>query len=158
MAIRTRTPFAPEFNFVIKRPMTYNGRQYEPGDEFDKSNIGERVLQRLYEARYIDAVIPSLMLKQDRAEPEAEAQPEATPEPAPEPKAAAVPAAKPKGKRKADAVAPEPQPELKPEAQAPRYRLDDGFGFYRIYDGETVVYESTSADEAKAAMAKLSGE
>jgi hypothetical protein len=151
MSIRYRTPFAPEFNFIVKRPMTFNGHAYETGEEFDKANVNDRVLRRLYDSRYIDAVIPSLMLKQGQSEPEA--APEPAPAPKAAPKAAPEPAAKPKGKRKA-ATAPEP----KPEAQAPHYRLDDGFGVFRIFDGETLVRECATAEEAKAAMAELSGE
>lgn len=146
MAIRHRTPFAPEFNFVVLRPFTFNGRSYAVGEEFDKANVNERTLRKLYDSRNIDAVIPSLTLKRDKgdAEPEGDTEvsaPVATPQ---KPKS--------KGKRKAA----DPEPEAAPVTS--RYRLDENFGVYRIFDGETLVRECATADEAKAAMAELSGE
>lgn len=147
MAIRHRTPFAPEFNFVVLRPFTFNGRDYAVGEEFDKANVNERMLRKLYDSRNIDAVIPSFTLKGDKGEPEHDGDAEAS---APAP---AAPKVKAKGKRKAS----EPEPRAEAPA-ASRYRLDENFGVYRIFDGETLVRECATADEAKAAMAELSGE
>lgn len=152
MAIRHRTPFAPEFNFVVLRPFTFNGRSYAVGEEFDKANVNERTLRKLYDSRNIDAVIPSFTLKRDKgdAEPERDAEvstPVAAPLAAPQ---------KPKSKGKRKAPDPEPEPEAAPATS--RYRLDENFGVYRIFDGEALVRECATADEAKAAMAELSGE
>ena len=139
MALRHRTPFAPEFNFVVRKPFTFYGRPYEPGEEFDKSNVNVRMLQKLHEQHKIDAVIPSFTIQKDVAEPEAEVAPSAAKKPA---------------KAKLKAL----EPAAEPAVQAKRYRLESNFGVVKIIDGDTVVRECADLEEAKAAMAELSGE
>ena len=133
MAVAQRTPFAPEFNFVVTRPVTVSGREYAAGDEFDKTNVDVRLLRLLYEQRRLDAVIPSIILKKDDGK---------------------RPAAAPPPKAKAAKTKTEPQPE---KAAVQRYRLENNFGSLKIMDGDTLVKECATLEEAKAAMAELSG-
>lgn len=151
MVVRLRVPFAPEFNFVVVRPLTINGRSYVVGEDFDKSGVNVRLLQKLHEQFKIDAVIPSFTIQKDEAEPEADAPaPEAAPAPAP---------AKGKPGRKPKAAAAEPvEAPVEPAAPAPRYRLESNFGVIKIMEGETMVRECADLEEAKAAMAELAGE
>lgn len=138
MAIRHRTPFAPEFNFVVRKLFTFNGRPYEPGEDFDKANVNVRMLQKLHEQHKIDAVIPSFTIQKDAGEAD------------PEPTAPA----KAKAAKKAKA---EPAP-AEPAPAGNRYRLKSNFGKVHILDGDTVVRECEDFEEAKAAMAELAGE
>lgn len=136
MNIHYRTPFAPEFNFVVTHPFTFNGRDYAPGEEFDKAQANSRLLLALYEQRKLDAVIPSIIIHNDGARPVAHP-------------VKAKPGRKPK--------AEEPVAE-KVDQPGNRYRIVGNFGTMKIMDGDTVVRECASLDEAKAAMAELSGE
>lgn len=151
MAIRHRTPFAPEFNFVVVRPFTFNGRDYGVGEEFDKANVNVRLLQRLHEQGKLNAVIPSLTIRKDTAEAEPDAT--AMPPEAPPAPAKGKPGRKPKAAATEEQAAPEPA-----AAPANRYRLEANFGVVRIMEGDTVVRECADLEEAKAAMAELAGE
>jgi hypothetical protein len=138
MNINFRTPFAPQFNFVVKHPFTFNGRDYERGEDFDKAQANDRLLQALYEQNKLDAVVPSIIIQEPAAKP-------------------VVQPAKAKPGRKPKAEAEEPMAG-EPEQPTNRYRIAGNFGTMRIMDGDTVVRECASLDEAKAAMAELSGE
>jgi hypothetical protein len=127
-----RSPFSPAFNFVVNHPITFAGRNYQPGEDFDKTNVEPRLLQMLWEQHKINSVIPSIVLKSDDGKRPAAAPPKA----------------------KAKAAKEEPQPD---KAAAPRYRLESNFGSLKIMDGDTLVKECATPEEAKAAMAELSG-
>lgn len=127
-----RSPFSPDFNFVVNHPITYMGRSYQPGEDFDKTNVDPRLLLMLYEQHKINSVIPSILLKPDDGKRSAAAPPKA----------------------KAKAAKAEPQPE---KVAAPRYRLESNFGSLKIMDGDKLVKECATPDEAKAAMAELAG-
>lgn len=135
MQINYRTPFAPEFNFVVKHPFTFKGREYSQGEEFDKAEADQRLLFQLWDAHKLDAVIPSIII-QDAASK------------------IAAPKAKPPKKAKAE----EPAPPAEPAVSGKRYRLENNFGKVKIMDGNTVIRECADLDEAKAAMAEISGE
>lgn len=135
MQLNQRTPFAPQFNFVVKQPFTFKGREYTRGDEFDKAEADERLLHQLWDAHKLDAVIPSIII-QDAASK------------------VAAPKAKPPKKAKAEA----PEAPDEPAPQPNRYRLEGNFGVIKIMDGTTVVRECSTREEAMAAMAELAGE
>lgn len=150
MVVRYRTPFAPEFNFIVKRPFTVDGRDYAVGEEFDKANVNVRLLQKLYEQHKLDAVIPSFTIRKDAEEAEAE--------PAPQPKEKP---AKPKRKAEATVAAPAPeQPAVEaPVAaggEAPQYRVEPAFGGVKLVGPSGVVGKFKTREEAEAAMAGLS--
>lgn len=151
MVVRYRVPFAPEFNFVVIRPFTINGRSYAVGDEFDKAGVNERLLRKLHEQFKIDAVIPSFTIQKD----EAEAEPDA---PQPQVEAPAAPAKGRPGRKPKAAKEAAPEPAAAAPAATPRYRLEGNFGGVKIMDGDTVVRECADLEEAKAAMAELAGE
>lgn len=134
MSIQYRTPFSPDFNFVVKQPLTFNGHDYERGDDFDKANVEPRLLQLLWEQHKLDTVIPTIVLKKEASE--------------------AAPKAKPGKKPKAAEPAAAPEAAEGPK----RYSIKNNFGKVMIMDGDTVVRECADFDAAKAAMAELAGE
>jgi len=140
MSIHYRTPFSPDFNFVVAQPVTFNGREYQRGEDFDKTNVEARLLKLLWDQRKLETVIPTIVIAKEPAAPTAEAaQP-----------------VKAKAARKAKAA--EEEPPAAPTAPATRYRLEGNFGGVKIMDGNKVVRECATLDEAKAAMAELAGE
>lgn len=132
-----RSPFAPEFNFVVKHAFTYQAKAYEPGEDFDKTGVDPRLLKMLYEQHKIDSVIPSILI----AEP---AKPVVSQAKA----AKAINAAKAKPLKVMEG---EPK-------KAKQYTLNNNFGVLAIMDGDTVVRKCTSMEEAQAAMAELTKE
>lgn len=147
MPVRHRVPFSPDFNFKVVRPFIFMGTNYSVGDDFDKANVNVRLLERIYDQHRIDAVIPSLTITNDGTE-EGDTEPEP------------VKAKGKKGKKVKveEPAAPEPEPEAgNPVSATPKnYRLEANFGKVRIMDGETVVRECETLEEATAAMQELS--
>lgn len=137
MVIRYRTPFAPEFNFVVKRPFTNMGREYAVGEELDKANVNVRLLQKLYDMHKIDAVIPSFTIKGDIAEPDSE------PVSAPRKRGPKPKIAEPAGEQ---------------AEGAERYQLVSNFNRHRIMDNGKLLREYDNLEEAQDAFKALTGE
>jgi pyruvate/2-oxoglutarate dehydrogenase complex dihydrolipoamide acyltransferase (E2) component len=151
MVVRYRTPFAPEFNFIVKRPFVLDGHSYSVGDEVEKGSVNVRLLQKLYEQHKIDAVIPSFTIQKDAGEDEAGEDDAAKPKKA---------AAQARQKAKAAAVAPEPEePASEPpvaDAAASQYRIEPAFGGVKVVGPSGVIGKYKSKAEAEAAIAELS--
>lgn len=140
--LHMRSPFAPEFNFVVKHPFTFAGRHYEPGEEFDKTNVEARLLKMLHEQHKLDSVIPSIVIAEKPSKPVMAA------------KAAKAGKGAP---RKDEAPSATPAAEAAPAAPARALKLANNFNKVQIMDGETVVRECANREEAIAAMKELGG-
>ena len=138
--MQMRSPFAPEFNFVVKHPFTFNGREYGPGEDFDKTNVDPRLLRMLFEQHKLDSIIPSIIIAA----------------PASKPKAPAKPATPPK-KAEAKKPAPKPATAKKGAPEAPRFTAKNNFHKVEIKDGEKVIKTVDTPAEAQAALAELNG-
>jgi hypothetical protein len=78
----SRVAFSPDFNFVVRKPMTYNGTDYQFGEELNKAGISERLLRKLYDQNKVDCVIPTVMIKGDDGAGDGDDEPKAvTPAP-----------------------------------------------------------------------------
>mgnify|MGYP000290627072 CR=1 FL=1 len=56
MAKTQRQPFTPRGPFVVARPFRWEGRDYQPGEDFNAQRmaVNQRRLQLLYDAKSID--------------------------------------------------------------------------------------------------------
>lgn len=142
MAVRYRTPFAPEFNFIVKRPFTIDGREYAVGEEFDKANVNDRLLKKLYDQHKLDAVIPSFTIRKDAEEPDGDVAPPVKEPPAKSRVKEAAPAV--------EAVSP-----AEPSGEKPKYWLEPSFKSVKLMSATGEVGKYKTKEEAEAALAAL---
>lgn len=150
-------PFTPHADFEVARPLTMNGRKYEPGDQLIKDAMSERLLRNLYDQRRITMIIPEPMaaakrhpLDHDGDGRKGGSLPRTAGAQAPSQAPAATTPAEPAE------VAPVAAPAA--PAEAPRYRIKHaGLGGYKVIDasGAPVGKGHKTKEEAQAEIDRL---
>lgn len=67
----SRPPFDREQDFITTRAFLVGGRQFSPGEQFDKSLVVERRLRQMYDTRQLRQVVPAKAVRR-RLRPAAE--------------------------------------------------------------------------------------